>query len=332
MSVEQSKASAMMEAIERYCGQKFPHHGVIHACCDDVIDYALHPSKFKFPSQPPKCRDCPDKDWDCHQELHNICMEWSWGYSLTHRRPALIPAALIYYPYISDDNTSFMFNDTGGLAAGNIIEEAILQGIAEVIERDAHYAAFNLGTLKNSPILNFKGTTNRYITRFIHESLPHEKIFAFEINHEMHQHHIPAFSALICYRLGDNIYYFGGSGANLDPEIALLRALTELEQQKVRQKAYLEFDRSHLVTQNTAGASHTAYIEDYPARSSGNIKKDIELCVDRLSRNDMDIMVVNLTHPEIGIPVVRVIIPQLISYSGHPIEESFLKQMINLTD
>ena len=32
----------------------------------------------------------------------------------------------------------------------------------------------------------------------------------------------------------------------------------------------------------------------------------------------MDVMVVDLTDPEIGVPVVRVIIPQLISYSGQP--------------
>jgi len=42
-------------------------------------------------------------------------------------------------------------------------------------------------------------------------------------------------------------------------------------------------------------------------------------------KENVEVIVVDLTHPEIGIPVVRVIIPQLISYSGSPIKESLLK-------
>jgi len=50
--------------------------------------------------------------------------------------------------------------------------------------------------------------------------------------------------------------------------------------------------------------------------------------LDRLLKNDMDVIVVDLTHPEIGIPVVRVLIPQLISYSGSPIKESLLRDIM----
>jgi len=69
-------------------------------------------------------------------------------------------------------------------------------------------------------------------------------------------------------------------------------------------------------------------LEENSNQSTGNVKKDIEICLDRLLKNDMDVIVVDLTHPEIGIPVVRVLIPQLISYLGSPIKESFLRDIM----
>jgi len=322
MTVEQSKASAMMEAIERYCGQRFPHNKVVNASYEEVQDYAIHPSEFNFPTLPLKCENCVARNNGCFQVL-NGCQEWNWGYSLVNKKSVLIPSALVYYPYVSSSSISFMFNDTGGLSAGNILEEAILQGIAEVIERDALYYAFNLGNLRSMPMLNIKDTKSRHVQEFI-SKVPPESIFAFYIRNENFKIDIPTISAFICYRVRNGRYYFGGSGTSLDPEVALLRALTELEQQKIRQKVFVEFNPNYLVTHNGIEPGDIASIEKIPKQSSGNIKEDIELYLDRLSKNNTDVIIVDLTHPEIRIPVVRVVVPKLISYSGSPIKESVL--------
>ncbi len=326
MTVEQSKASAMMEAIERYCGQRFPHNKVVNASYEEVQDYAIHPSEFNFPTLPLKCENCVARNNGCFQVL-NGCQEWNWGYSLVNKKSVLIPSALVYYPYVSSSSISFMFNDTGGLSAGNILEEAILQGIAEVIERDALYYAFNLGNLKRMPMLRIKGTKNRHVQEFI-SKVPPESIFAFHIENEKIKLGISTVSAFICYRMRNGRYYFGGSGTSLDPEVALLRAMTELEQQKIRQKVFVEFNPNYLVAHNGIEPRDIASIEKIPKQSSGNVKEDIELYLDRLSKNNMDVVVVDLTHPEIRIPVVRVVIPKLISYSGSPIKESVLLDAI----
>ena len=242
------------------------------------------------------------------------------------QKPVLIPAALIYYPYISKDNLSFIYNDTGGLSAGNTTEEAILQGIAEVIERDALYFAFNLGNLQDSPVLDFRGSKNRYIHDFIQNVLPPERVFSFQIKNENLKIAVPTFSAFVCYNTSNQRRYFGGSGTSLDPEVGLLRALTELEQQKIRQKFFFALDPTQLVAHPDPGRRRTIFLEEKSANhSTGNVKKDIEFLLDQLLRENMDVMVVDLTHPEIGVPVVRVIIPQLISYSGSPIKESLFK-------
>jgi ribosomal protein S12 methylthiotransferase accessory factor len=328
MTLEQSKASAMMEAVERYCGQRFPHSRVIKATYEEVRDYAIHPSEFNLPTLPLKCENCVERNRGCFQELQNVCQEWTWGYSLITKAPVLIPSAVVYYPYISESNISFIFNDTGGLSAGNTLEEAILQGIAEVIERDALYYAFNLDNLRSMPMVNFKNTKNRHIRKFITEVLPPERIFAFYIQNKNLELNIASFGAFICYKIGSEHSYFGGSGTSLNPEIALLRALTELEQQKVRQKVFVEFDPGDLLSHNGLRREDAINLEAIPNQSTDDIRKDIELYLDRLLINDTDVIIINLTHPEIGIPVVRVVIPKLISYSGSPIKESVFINMI----
>ena len=328
MTVEQSKASAMMEGVERYCGQKFSHHRIIHADYEEVRDYAVPPYEFNFPPPPPKCENCGEMNWDCYPDLQKVCRKWSWGYSLIHRKPFSIPAALVYYPYMSGTHASFMFNDTGGLSTGNTIGEAILQGIAEVIERDALYFAFNLENLKSRPVFNFKGSKNRYIQNFFQEILPPEKVFIFPIKNENFTFGISTFASFICYCINDRSRYFGGSGTSLDPGVGSLRALTELEQQKVRQKVSVELNPDQLVTHPNPEPGAIPPLEETSNQSTGNVKKDLEICLDRIFRNDMDVIVVDLTHPEVGIPVVRVVIPQLTSYSGSPIKESVLKDIM----
>ncbi len=324
MTLEQSLASAMMEAVERYCGQRFSHSKIINVSYETVKDYALNPSEFNFPTIPLKCQNCASRDKDCFQELTNVCQEWSWGYSLIHKKPVLIPSALVYYPYISASGVSFMFNDTGGLASGNTLEEAILQGISEVIERDALYYAYNLENLKNMYVIKFNNTKNCYIKNFINKALPHETIFGHYIKNENFDIGIPTISTFICYGSRKGRRYFGGSGTNLDPEVALLRALTEMEQQKVRQKFLVELNQSYLMKHDGVRIKKCISIEKIPNQSTGYIKKDIGLCLDRLAKNNTNVIVVDLTHPDIGIPVVRIVIPKLISYSGSLIKESVM--------
>ena len=61
MTAEQSKASAMMEAVERYCGQNFPHNTTVMGSYEELRDFAVDPSEFIFPSVTPKCDGCGER-------------------------------------------------------------------------------------------------------------------------------------------------------------------------------------------------------------------------------------------------------------------------------
>ena len=97
-----------------------------------------------------------------------------------------------------------------------------------------------------------------------------------------------------------------------------------MEQQKVRKKILMEFNKNNLLSPNKTIINNTASTIQVRSRSTEDLKMDIDLYLEELSRSNMDAIVVNLTHPNIGIPTVRVIVPELISYGGIPIKESFL--------
>jgi YcaO-like protein with predicted kinase domain len=322
VSEGQCRASAMMEAVERYCGQKFAHSRSVKAKYDEIRNWAVHPSEFHFPSViPPKCFYCADRQRYCFTDLDAVSTEWTWGYSLINKAPILVPSALVYYPYISEESESFMFNDTGGLSAGNTIEEAVLHGMAEIVERDALFYDFNLGNLANAPLVRLAHSKSKYIQECIPCLDPLETIFAFHIANREMGLDIPSFCAFVCYISGNGRRYFGGSGTSLNPEIALLRALTEMEQQKVRQGVTGRLDRKALVARSDLEREDALLLEELPNRSTGNVKRDIELYLHEFSNVGADVIAVDLTHPDVNIPVVRVIVPQLISYSGSAIKE-----------
>jgi len=187
---------------------------------------------------------------------------------------------------------------------------------------------FNLGNLENAHLVNLAQSKSKYIQECVSCLDPLQSIFIFLIANREMKLEIPSFSAFVCYKRGNMRRYFGGSGTSLNPEIGVLRALTEMEQQKVRQGVIGRLDASALVTRTDLDPENAITLGEVPNRSTGDVKGDIELYLDEFSNIETDVIVVDLTHPEIKIPVVRVLVPKLVAYSGSAVkEEVFLKGM-----
>ncbi|WP_431782459.1 TOMM precursor leader peptide-binding protein [Streptomyces chumphonensis] len=66
---------------------------------------------------------------------------WVWGHSLRDDEPVLVPARLVHYSAgVAADN--FVFECSNGCATGGGLEEAVLFGLLELIERDAFLLAW----------------------------------------------------------------------------------------------------------------------------------------------------------------------------------------------
>jgi len=131
-----SRDLAFLEGLERYAGtHSRRREQPVIAAYDDLPD-ALDPrvcgmyAPETYETDPMVSPFSPSRP-----------IPWVRGYSLRDRRPILVPARLCYYSAgLRADN--FVFECSNGCAIGGSLEEAILFGLLELIERDAFLLAW----------------------------------------------------------------------------------------------------------------------------------------------------------------------------------------------
>ncbi len=144
-------------------------------------------------------------------------------WSLRDERFKYLPTSLLYFFY---RGPAAFAADSNGCAAGNTREEAIVQGFLELVERDA-YAIWWYNQLRR-PELDLGQFDDSYI-RDLRKQLAEtgRRLWVLDITSDLG---IPTFVAMTHWMQNglENIEF--GSGAHFDARIALLRALTELNQ------------------------------------------------------------------------------------------------------
>lgn len=130
-SYAESELTAIFEALERYCGlSPRGKRTVIHDSFAKLGDQALNPVTVGVHGKEQYARpDFPFKPFDATRPIR-----WVWGYSFMQARPILVPELLAYYSLGCADG--FVYETSNGCAVGGSLEEAILHGILEVVERD----------------------------------------------------------------------------------------------------------------------------------------------------------------------------------------------------
>ncbi|ACU72598.1 protein of unknown function DUF181 [Catenulispora acidiphila DSM 44928] len=130
-SFEDSRRLAFLEGLERYAGthRRVPGPSVIAAF--DDLDDALDPRTCGEYAPETYAADSMTSPFDPKRPI-----PWVPGYSLRTGRRVHVPARLVYYSAgVQADN--FVFECSNGCATGSVLEEAILFGLLELIERDA---------------------------------------------------------------------------------------------------------------------------------------------------------------------------------------------------
>ncbi|MDD1764721.1 MAG: YcaO-like family protein, partial [Candidatus Methanomethyliaceae archaeon] len=119
---QEAEVSAIMEGIERFSAEQ----GAL-----TLVKGSYEVLRARYNVLDPERLIIPKM----RMYAHNEEMEWVKGYSVTGERDILVPAEAAFHPY-ERQNQLFRTN-TNGLAVGNVMEEAVLHGLMEVIERDA---------------------------------------------------------------------------------------------------------------------------------------------------------------------------------------------------
>ncbi len=307
---DEAKISAIMEGIERFSGEprevgmmKGSYESL--AASYDVLD----PLSLNLPK--------------LRRYSHKETLEWVKGYSLIREREVLVPAEAVFHPY-RRENQLFRTN-TNGLAAGNVLEEAILHGLLEVIERDA-WSLFELGALKGRD-LQLEGCrlAEELIRRFKGASV---EVYIKDITSDIG---IPTIAVAIDDELTkDPALLSLGIGTHLIPEIALVRALTEAAQSRLttihgtREDTYkavfarrIGYERMKRLNRRWFERSdERTLISELESFESDDILEDINHVIKKLKSAGLkEVIVVDLTRSEVKVPAVRVIVPGLEVYA-----------------
>ncbi len=244
-------------------------------------------------------------------------IEWVMGYDLINDIEVFVPANAVFHPYNPMDGNKLFRSNTNGLASGNTIEEAVLHGLLEVIERDALSIAEFTRNPGKEIVLSENDGLNYGLKRKMEETGIKVKVWLLDSDVD-----IPTVvAALDDTVLKDPALLVMGAGAHLSPEIAVTRALTEAAQSRVVQihGAREDTDRERVV--RTFGYDHMRKMNGYWYEELEKVRMDelknsssntpaanIKTVLERLDGVADGAIIVNLSRG-VEIPVIRAIIP-----------------------
>ncbi len=311
VSKEQSQISALCESVERYAaqyqGDELKRFGLASQLdARAVRPHVLAPFSAR---QYQQFRDPQHPKYQTRQAVAPHEMEtplhWTLGHSLTRSEPVYVPLTYCYANTPFEDERYVRF-DSNGCAAGNTLEEAILQGFLELVERDA-VAIWWYNQIPR-PSVDIAGLPTEPM-RPLRASLDGAwNYWVLDLTHDLG---IPVMAA-IGRHLEASAYRLG-FGCHLDPSLACLRALTELCQLiAIGDRGAAAFDFSQMASQPyllpKAGTAPTR-LSDADVLDHADIQDDVRDCVARAAGLELETIVVNDTRPDLPLHTVKVIVP-----------------------
>ncbi len=298
-----ARVSAMMEGIERYSGEMGERSLFWMTEEEACSNGALDPADLILPPGIPR----------------NGVLPWVEGCDLGTKESVLVPAHAVYHPLPAGYPPLFR-TSTNGLASGNTLEEAVFHALTEVIERDAWSLVET--TRDAGPLITGidGGPVGDLLERFIRAGV---EVQLREITSDIG---IPTIAAVADDTvLQDPALLTVGMGTHTNAPIALIRALTEVAQSRLTQIHGAREDTNTAAFRKTIGYERVKRLNRHwftsttetpltaiPSLDRPDFLDDIRTIQEALRARGLERVIgVDLTRPEIGIPVVRVIVPGL---------------------
>ena len=307
---EQAKASAVMEALERYSAELRESDEIAYGTMQQMRDSGMpfvEPVDLILPAR-------------IMGMVESAEIAWTMCYDIMRGEDVWVPACAVFYPYYPDGDLQLFRFHTNGIAAGNTIEEAILHAMFEVIERDAWSIAESFNRTNADVIIEDDGSVPAMLLKKFEEA--GIKIRLKDLTTDVGVTTIGASSDDI--RTKDPEMLDIGVGTHLNPEIAAIRALTEVAQSRTTHKhglkvnAELQKRTREMGYEKVKEANALWYndskkgirLKEMKDEATEYVLDDIEVVLGKLMDAGFDrVIIADLTRPEIGVPAVRVIIP-----------------------
>ncbi|MBW1940586.1 MAG: YcaO-like family protein [Deltaproteobacteria bacterium] len=289
LSLNQARASYLMEIVERCSsfadfGSKgtlgyTKDYSLVHARYSELArgnTKALDPNRLVL--------EAPYKD----EPLYWIEGREQRGHEL---KPILVPVQCVFLFCNLDEIALFSGLGSTGLASGNTEQEAKKAALLETIERDGD------GVTPYDPDRCFRiKTKDAQLAMLLADY--RAKGIQMQFQDISPSFGVPCYK---CFVIGPEGEIIKGTGAHLNGKQAVLSAMTETAY------PYPYGPPSSPGPENLP----TVYIEDLPDYSTGDAGQDLALLETVLNANGFDPVYINLTRQDLGIPVVKAIVPGL---------------------
>jgi ribosomal protein S12 methylthiotransferase accessory factor len=318
--------------LERYCSSVFDPNDLICGSASELRqnNEICKPSDFSLyhleqPGRPPMATEDPK-------------IAWAWGWSLIRRCAVLVPACLVYMPYFP------CFRHQGeevagpavstGLACATSLDEAVLKGIYELVERDAFMIVWsNRLPVPSVDIASHPRLRKLYEDRLQRDGL---RYVVLRITTDIP---IPSFLCLLIDEHRSPAMVCAGAATHLDPVQAAGKAMMEAVQTREWAKflggqrhnvhfvadfsdirefedhvaLYAYNDMLHAVEFLLNGTNGTI-TDCWGSESTGSAGGDLEKTVSILAELNLETIALDLTTSDVyecGYRVARSMIPDL---------------------
>jgi YcaO-like protein with predicted kinase domain len=305
-TVPAARVSALMESLETWSAE----HIALPAIRESwrrLGDRAVDVRALARPRGRPGARNDRDARW-----------RWIEGWDLARDRAVLVPEQAVTL------DTTFrappVFDvSSNGLASGNARVEAVAHGLCEVIERDAEAAWRRAGSDRRLVLDTIPDPAcSALIERITGAGA---RVFVWDVARPGSA--IAVIGAAIMEDPREPAWrtlgFAQGFGAHWLPEVAIARALTEAAQTRL---TYIAGARDDFFAHDYARATDPALLlaqwqrfsspcddpvafDDLPRLAAPTLGAAVE----QLVATERSLIAVDLTHPALGVPVVKVIVP-----------------------
>lgn len=327
----QAEVGALCEALERHSGYLQGDEERVRGSLRSLGGDAIHPNSCQL-FHPRQYAD--RAAWNAAHSAfqyvsapldENAMLDWTPVWSLTEMRHRLLPTSMLYFGAHKVPGARYACADSNGNAGGSSLEDAVLQGLLELVERDA--VALWWYNRTAAPGVDLDAFADPWIDqmREVYAGLGRE-VWALDVTSDLR---VPTMVALSRRTTGGGEGIMFGFGSHPDPRVALLRALTELNQlmpaviqagPEGRHGCADDPDAAHWLRYATVAnqpylvpnsAVRPRRPADYGYVPCPDLVQDIDAIRTRLEAIGLEMLVLNQTRPDVGLPVVKVIVPGL---------------------
>jgi len=328
---DKAKSSAVYEALEHISSFYRRNERDIMSSYVELGDAAIEPNACMLYSAEQYAQRS-----DFKKEVHGLYVphklnpsekiSWTPIRSLITSSIKYIPTAYCYFA-CDQPGSAYCAMDSNGHAVGNSIEDALVHGLLELIERDA-VGIWWYNNLSAVPV-DLSSFDNKYFDAVeAYYATLGQDVFVLEITTDIN---IPTFVAITRAKDDKNNIRLGYS-AHVHAERAIERALAELHMWFALPNTRYERPAPQIypirftaadgvpidiqdinclkINEDIAAKTVDDYLPDYPAGTM----EYLPYCQKQIEEVGLDLLFLDLTLPDIAVPAVKVIVPGLRHY------------------